>query len=622
MATIRPNDLPAAASVPSVSAIIVDTGSAVEKATPAQIVDSAIPLATQAEAQAGTDNTKRVTPLRVAQAIGALGVSAARLASNASGEGAGLVGMDAGGTLEEAVKIVTPLQFGAAGDGVTDDTAAISSALATGADVHFPAGYTFITQGLHEITTSHQRFIVDGTIKYDGVRRFIATGVYGFQGLFRVQDQVEGVTFEGSGVMDGNWRRAGATVDQPLEFRDAGAGIYAYRAIGLKVRGITLQHFSEDGIKTHNCPALDIDATFFDICNVGMEIQSYVDDPRTALPWVGDVYGPSGSVTGFFDWIDDGELFLNFGNGCGVTFNAASGALPVNNLRVGGHYRDCLAAIWSENNYSGSEAQNIIIDAVTIQGNFRGAATASSLQGIGLIGVKSGQVISPVIRNVGNVPPAGGSNSAGLHIVECDGISIINPTITDDTGAADRTQYGIRVNSGTNIDIRGGAISGMATSPIVQVNSPTNVRVESVRGADTDQSWGNLVRYTFALQNVAASSTAKLLVAGEPAAEAAVLVCPGRIVAMSARAGDGQVFAGNYTLQCRSDGVVQAALDLTQAEFSTVSGSSQGISKRASASASQLAAGANLSVIITTDGSWNAGHDIYTDVWVDVGMKA
>ncbi|QDP53716.1 MAG: hypothetical protein GOVbin7759_3 [Prokaryotic dsDNA virus sp.] len=90
MATIRPNDLPAAGSVGSGNAIIIDDGATVEKATPAQVVDAAIPLASQAEAEAGTDNTKRVTPLRVSQAIDALGVSAAALASTDSDKGAAL----------------------------------------------------------------------------------------------------------------------------------------------------------------------------------------------------------------------------------------------------------------------------------------------------------------------------------------------------------------------------------------------------------------------------------------------------------------------------------------------------------------------------------------------------
>lgn len=72
MATIRPDDLPPAASVGEDDAIIVDDGATVEKATPLQIVDAAIPLASQAEAETGTDNEKRVTPLRVKQAIDAL----------------------------------------------------------------------------------------------------------------------------------------------------------------------------------------------------------------------------------------------------------------------------------------------------------------------------------------------------------------------------------------------------------------------------------------------------------------------------------------------------------------------------------------------------------------------
>lgn len=91
MATIRPDELPAAASVVPGAAIIVDNGATVEKATPIQVVDAAIPLASQAEAEAGADNAKRVTPLRVAQAIDALGVSAERLASGDSNEGAALM---------------------------------------------------------------------------------------------------------------------------------------------------------------------------------------------------------------------------------------------------------------------------------------------------------------------------------------------------------------------------------------------------------------------------------------------------------------------------------------------------------------------------------------------------
>lgn len=92
MATIRPDQLPGAVEVNPASAIPVDDGAKVEKATPLQLVDSATPLATQSDAKTGTDNTKRVTPLRVKQAIDALGVSAENLASTDTGKGVDFLG--------------------------------------------------------------------------------------------------------------------------------------------------------------------------------------------------------------------------------------------------------------------------------------------------------------------------------------------------------------------------------------------------------------------------------------------------------------------------------------------------------------------------------------------------
>src|SRR3546814_3975199 len=65
MATIRPADLPEATTVPSDAAIIIDTGSTVQKATPQKIVDVARPIASQTEAEGGADNAKAMTPLRV-----------------------------------------------------------------------------------------------------------------------------------------------------------------------------------------------------------------------------------------------------------------------------------------------------------------------------------------------------------------------------------------------------------------------------------------------------------------------------------------------------------------------------------------------------------------------------
>jgi hypothetical protein len=407
-------------------------------------------------------------------------------------EGVGAVERSALAKMRDAVSV---LDYGAVGDGETDDTDANNAALATGEDVHFPAPYTFLTQGLHQVTTDHQRIIIDGTIKYDGVRRQIAgsdpedpEAVFGFQGLFQVQDQTEGVVFEGSGTLDGAWDR---DMDQEegtgLQYRDAGSGIYAYRAIGLRIDGLTFTRFSENGIKAHNCPEIIVTraTSFVDICNAGTEILSYADDPRTAVPWVGTLFGPSGDVSGFYDLIDDGEQFANWGNGVGVGFSCGPGAPSINNLHISGHFRDCLAAIWSENNYAGSEAHNIIVNSPLIQGNFRSSrgGSASSMQGIGFVGVKNSQIITPTIKNVGNIEPLPGSNTAGIFIVESDGVNVIAPAIVDDTAAVDRTQYGIIINAGTNVAILDYDIRGMADGDILQTNSPTNVRIVKLAAA-------------------------------------------------------------------------------------------------------------------------------------------
>lgn len=71
---IRPRDLPVVTDgvVNPAAALVVDNGLSVQRATPAQLVDAATPLASQAAAEAGTSNDGRMSPLRVQQAISAL----------------------------------------------------------------------------------------------------------------------------------------------------------------------------------------------------------------------------------------------------------------------------------------------------------------------------------------------------------------------------------------------------------------------------------------------------------------------------------------------------------------------------------------------------------------------
>src|SRR3546814_15865518 len=112
MANVLPRDLSGVpdGEVNPNSALIVDDGSGVFKSTPAQLVASGFPIASQSEAEAGASNSKAMTPQRVKQAIDALGVSQDVLASSSGGE---MVGMPAGGSVEKAIPHVTPEQRGA-----------------------------------------------------------------------------------------------------------------------------------------------------------------------------------------------------------------------------------------------------------------------------------------------------------------------------------------------------------------------------------------------------------------------------------------------------------------------------------------------------------------------------
>lgn len=65
---IRPKDLPAGVPTPD-SALIFDNGATVNKVTPTGLIDVAVPLATQEQAEAGTSNDTRMSPLRTAQAV-------------------------------------------------------------------------------------------------------------------------------------------------------------------------------------------------------------------------------------------------------------------------------------------------------------------------------------------------------------------------------------------------------------------------------------------------------------------------------------------------------------------------------------------------------------------------
>lgn len=167
MAQILPRDLTAIPGgvINPAAAIIIDNEDGVFKGTPANVVDAGAPVNSQAAAEAGLVNTGRMTPLRTAQAIAALGVSQDVLASPTGGEmvgykqsGVGAIDRD---ITAKGREIVSVLDFGADPTGASASTAAIQAAIDTDAkEIFFPKGVYL--HGNLNCNNQYQRFVGPG----------------------------------------------------------------------------------------------------------------------------------------------------------------------------------------------------------------------------------------------------------------------------------------------------------------------------------------------------------------------------------------------------------------------------------------------------------------------------
>lgn len=535
---------------------------------------------------------------------------------------------------------VTPLEYGAVGDGVTLDTDAIDLAMATGKRVVFPAGYTFLTDTKfgHRFSVDGQVVEINGTILHNGTLHTIGAGYTGYFGLFSAFE-VSDIQLIGSGTLDGAWNSNKASVVGRV-----GSGLTLSNCPRATIVGPLFQNFYDDAIKTFSCPDINVlqPTRFFNIRNIGLELRSYATNPYAAIgsfagflgtAWSGTIKGPSGTVNISAEQIDDG--LHGAGNGSAIDFSASGTTPPpCNNLRISANIKDCLLGIWSENNVPGSEAYNITIDGVVIEGDIAGAGTTECSDGIGFVGVLGGTIRNVLIRNQTNIaPPNPGAETAGVNIVQCTDIHVEGVRVETDTGIANRMQHAIKLSGSDRVEIKGCSQSGVTGISTMSVTSSpilydttvgaecTDIRVEGFAGANDEETWGNLVKLTYSAQNVPISATTTLLPVGATGMDGAPLPCAGRVVCMTVRGGAGQVFTGTYTFKVLAGGVEQTALNLTQAGIATVSGASQGRTKQAARAATQYAAETLVAATLTTNGSWTATHDVYVDVWVDAGLK-
>lgn len=540
---------------------------------------------------------------------------------------------------------VTPLDKGAVGDGIADDSPYIEAALATGKHVVIPKGYSFKTsanvgQG-HAYTADKQIVEVNGDVLYSGTRHALPGGhAPGFHGIFVARD-LERIQIFGSGNIDGAMVRGavGSGTWGPFSAGDNGSGLFFTRCPGFFVDGVKLTRFINDGIKSVNCPEFYVGGQtyLFDIYNIGHEINSDATDVfNGGIAWVGTTYGPSGKHYAVCELIDD--HLHGAGNGCGVDFSSETGAARVQGLTIGGRYLDCLLPVWSENNYPGSEARDVILDDVYARGNIRGAAVAECSDGIGLIGVQGVRGRATIVDQSNFDPPAG-AETVGVNVVSCSNVDL-DLNISTDTGIANRMQHAAKLSGSTGVKLRGrqSGVTGLSDmSPTVSTPilfdttasataENTDVDIAEFDGGAAASNWSTnygggdtscsapaaLVPLKFKFTNLAAAASNQMLtVSGDHDKE--VLPCAGRLVGVTAKATN---ITGTLSIAATVAGTSQSACALTEADFAANVAAKQTEGR----DCLQSAAKATVEVIATTTGG-DATNDLEVTLWFDPRWK-
>lgn len=466
--------------------------------------------------------------------------------------GGGAVARTAQSKLRETVSV---LDFGAVGDGSTDDRSAIRAAIATGKDVYVPFGYVFATSGDPPATTASYTPFVSKQRIYGGAtfKKIGATS----QPIFMLPDMIEGIWFDGI-TFDGN-----KAVYSPST---TNTGVMGYVTQSARFTDCTFTGFRDCGIKLRNGSEVVADGNIFhNIDTNGIEVRIYTNDPRTGSPFPAEPARYSGYrfANNRFSKIDDG--LHGAGEGCGISVASAVGTKFVDGLVVADNtFEDVLRSIWTENNIAGGEARNVTIVGNTIVGNLS-PGTVETKDGIGLIGVKGATVTANSVLNVGNFAPAGG-NCSCVQIAGSDLITITGNSFRDDTGNANRTDYYIYINVGTNVTIAQNLVGGASDGVVGTLGSNTGLTISGTGGAPVSHSWTMPVAYIFERENLAASTTVDMLSTPGTAFQEIPVSCPGAPVALSVLLST-PVAAGSLTLKVIVEGVEHTALRITQADF-------------------------------------------------------
>ena len=529
--------------------------------------------------------------------------------------GPGAVARTAQSKMRETVSV---LDFGAVGDGVTNDTAACQAAIDTDKNVIFPDGYTFAITSLSGFT-DNRTYSGGATIK-----KFGTTPAH----LFNLPDQSVNITFDGL-IFDGN--RSAFVVG------NIGSGIFGYLCRSLNVQNCTFRNIIDSGVKHRDGAFVNVtNCVFSDISENGVELRNYDGDPRTGLQYPVNarpvMEGGHNISNSRFERITREETDVGpIVDACGVTFDSirlyALTVVPHRNITIANNtFIDCLRGIFSENNYTGSEANGVLILGNQVRSGISGgyAQGVFSKVGIGVSGVKNAVIADNIITNPVTYTPAG-SVTAGIQLTASVGVAnntnvtVRDNRITNDGSIADGMEYGIYVRACDGLNISGNTIEGAVTGPIyLHPTDAIDVAVSENMGAANDQSWGNVVKYTFKKSDLPATANTDMLWEGEAGQDAAILGPSGRIVMVVARLSGG-ISSGSLGFKTYRSAVEETALEIVNADWG---GGLTAIKKQSSQAATQVAAGAQIKVTAVSSSLSPTTIDAIVEVYVDIGMKA
>lgn len=506
---------------------------------------------------------------------------------------------------------VSVKDFGAVGDGVTDDTSAIMAAIATGIDVYAPVGYTFAITGNVTGFANNQRIFGGGTFKKFGVT---------IMPMFLLPDMSEGVWFDGV-EFDGSYAS--------FSPGNAVPAILGYITHSLKVTNCYFHDIIDCGIKLRDGANLYAAGnTFYNIGENGIELHNYTVDVRTGLPYVGTrpiIEGNHTIIGNRFEKITRYENPLGpLVDACGVNFIGANG-YPQKNVRVVNNVMiDCLRFIWTENNPPASLADGIVISGNTLEGGVNGgiAQNIYGKSGIGIVGAKNVVISSNTLKNIANHNPVG-SETACIVVSgssTTQNVDIFGNSCVDDSGLADRTEWGIYCLAGTNIRIHDNYVDGVQNGAGIYVDggvvSPV---IYANRNTESAYSWYQIIPLVFGLSNISAGATANAYPYNMTAFDSSmVLPSKGRIVGVSARLST-LVTAGTITVKVFGNAVEMTNLRIVTADFSGTTNATKSVGSAINPS---IDITQPYSVTIETNaGFLPTTNDITVTVFVDIGLK-